>query len=429
MKSARQCALEALSKVSDLKGYSNITLDKILSKNELDSRDTKLATALFYGTLERKITLDYCISVFSKKPPEKMTPVVLNILRMSVYQLLYMDSIPESAAVNEACNLAKANKVTSAAGFVNGVLRSFIRNGSKIPEIKGDDAKKFSIEFSCEEWLCKKLIKQYSKEICADILDTSTGNPPVFIRVNSLKTDEDSLIKAFESYEIDLQKTDVTNCLMLSNGGDLTKTKEFQEGLFHVQDMSSQICAQSLNPTKGDRIADVCSAPGGKAFTMAEIMGDDGLILAMDLHEKRTKLIADGANRLGIKSIDVKAQDASIFNEQLGTFDKVLCDVPCSGFGVIRRKPEIKYKKFEEVKSLPQIQYKILENSSKYVKTGGILIYSTCTLLKEENDDIIEKFLENHSEFEPFDDNYKTTFIPKRNSTDGFFISKIRKIK
>ncbi|MEF9982935.1 MAG: 16S rRNA (cytosine(967)-C(5))-methyltransferase RsmB [Oscillospiraceae bacterium] len=430
MKTSRQCALEALSKVSGSGSYSNITIDKILEKYKLDNRDSRLVTALFYGTLERKITLDYCINAFSKKPTEKMTPMVLDILRMSFYQILYMDTIPTSAAVNEGVNLTKTVGLTSASSFVNGILRSFLRAGGEIPPIKGEPAEVLSIEYSCEKWLCQKLIEEYGEEETRNILDVSTGAPPVFIRVNTTKTTQEKLMESFAEKQIIFETTQVPNCLMITNGGDLIKTDEFEKGLFHVQDMSSQICSQTLNPQKGDEIADVCSAPGGKTFTIAQLIEDTGRVLAMDLHQSRTKLIISGAKRLGLKSVEAMAQDATVFNENLGTFDKVLCDVPCSGFGIIRRKPEIKYKSYEEIKKLPDIQYKILENSSKYLKIGGTLVYSTCTMLKEENEMVVEKFLSNNPNFEPFEkDNYTKTFIPDKKGTDGFFISKIRRVK
>ncbi len=427
-KTARQCVLEALTEVTEASRYSNITLDNILSKNKLELRDKKLASAIFYGTLERKITLDHCINGFSKKPVEKLTPKVLNILRMSLYQILYMDSIPESAAVNEGVKLTRSSGVTSAAGFVNGVLRSFLRSGGKIPPIKGNFAHVLSVKYSCEEWLCKALIEQYSEKTAEDILEVSTGAPPVFIRVNTLKTNDENLIESLDKSGITAKKTSVPHCL-ITESGNLTATNEFKMGLFHVQDMSSQLCCAKLDPQKGERIADVCSAPGGKTFTIAEIMQDSGEIVAMDLHEKRTKLISDGAARLGIGCVNAKASDASKYNPQLGVFDRVLCDVPCSGFGIMRRKPEIKYKTADETKKLPEIQYAILENASKYVKAGGCLIYSTCTILKEENQEIIKKFFCNNKDFEPWDDNYMECLIPQKNGSDGFFICKIRRVK
>ena len=427
-KTARQCVLEALSEVTEASRYSNITLDNILSKNKLDPRDKKLASAIFYGTLERKITLDHCINSFSKKPVEKLTPKVLNILRMSLYQILYMDSIPESAAVNEGVKLTRLSGVTSASGFVNGVLRSFLRAGGEIPEIKGKPEHILSVKYSCAEWLCKELINQYSFETAEKILDVSTGAPPVFIRVNTTKTTDEKLISMLSESGISAKNTAISHCL-ITEGGNLTVTNEFKDGLFHVQDMSSQICSAKLDPKKGERIADVCSAPGGKTFTIAEIMEDSGEIIAMDLHEKRTKLIKDGAQRLGLNCVNAKAADASVYNMELGLFDRVLCDVPCSGFGIMRRKPEIKYKTNSEIKKLPEIQFSILENSSKYVKKGGCLIYSTCTILKEENQDVVNKFLETNKDFEPWDDDYIKTFLPEKDGSDGFFICKIRRVK
>lgn len=428
-KSARQCALEALSKVNEASGYSNITIDAVLKKNNLEKRDSNLAAALFYGTLERKITLDHCINAFSKKTVDKLTPKVRDILRMSLYQIIYMDGIPNNAAVNEGVNLAKTSGVASASGFVNAVLRNFIRAGGEIPEIKGSGDEILSVKYSCSQWLCKRLIEQYGMETAEQIVSTSAEAPPVFIRVNNLKTNDDELIEKLKKYEIEAEKTLLFHCLKVEKAGNLTETEEFQKGLFHVQDMSSQICAKTLDPQKGDRIADVCAAPGGKTFTLCEIMEDEGEIFSMDLHENRTRLIKSGSERLGLKSITAKASDASVYDESLGKFDRILCDVPCSGFGIMRRKPEIKYKNEEDIKKLPEIQYKILENAGRYLKEGGALVYSTCTVLKEENQDVVLKFLENHKDFEAYDEDYIKTFIPEKDGSDGFFICKMRKVR
>ena len=428
-KSARQCALEALSKVNDASGYSNITIDAVLKKNNLDKRDSNLASALFYGTLERKITLDHCINAFSKKPVDKLTPKVRDILRMSLYQIIYMDGIPDNAAVNEGVNLTKISGVSSASGFVNAVLRNFIRAGGEIPNINGNIEEILSVKYSCNQWLCKKLAEQYGIAKAEQILSTSADAPPVFIRVNNIKINDDELIEKLKNYEITAEKTSLSHCIKVEKAGNITETKEFQNGLFHVQDMSSQICAKILDPQKGDRIADVCAAPGGKTFTICEIMEDSGEIMSMDLHENRTRLIKSGAERLGLKSIKTKASDASVYDKSLGEFDRILCDVPCSGFGIMRRKPEIKYKSEEDIKKLPEIQYKILENAEKYLKAGGVMVYSTCTVLKEENECVVKKFLDNHKEFEAYDENYIKTFIPQKDGSDGFFICKMRKVK
>ena len=435
MKTARQIAVEALGKVNRSKGYSNIVIDKALEESGLDLRDAAFATALFYGVLERMLTLDHCIGGFSKTPVEKLTPQVREILRISLYQMLYMDSVPDSAAVNEAVNLTRAMGKASASGFVNGVLRAFLRSGKRVPRMAGSRAEQLSIQYSCPAWLVQLWLDSYGEENAKGILETSLGRPPVYIRVNTLKTTAEQLTARLEEEGAVVRPDEEEeNCLKVSGTGDVTSLAAFEEGLFHVQDKSSQLCTKALDVRPGMRVLDLCAAPGGKTFTIAQRMKGEGEILAMDLYRARASLIAQGAQRLGIGCITAKEGDASRFNSKLGEFDRVLCDAPCSGLGIIRRKPEIKYKNPEELQEIPEIQNKILSNAANYVKEGGILVYSTCTLNPQENEQVVEKFLQEHPQFRPCrlpqslgSSGHMVTLLPHERGTDGFFIASMQR--
>lgn len=437
MKTARQIAVEALGKVNGSKGYSNIVIDKALEQSGLDLRDAAFATALFYGVLERMLTLDHCIAGFSKTPVEKLTPQVREILRVSLYQILYMDSVPDSAAVNEAVNLTRVFRKESAGGFVNGVLRAFLRSGKRVPRMAGSRADQLSVQYSCPAWLVQLWLDSYGEENTEGILKTSLGRPPVYIRANTLKTTADALSSRLEEEGAVVRRDEMEeNCLRVSGTGDVTALPAFQEGLFHVQDKSSQLCVKALDARPGMRVLDICAAPGGKSFTAAQWMHGEGELLAMDLYRARAALVAEGAQRLGIGCITAKEGDASRYNSKLGLFDRVLCDAPCSGLGIIRRKPEIKYKNPEELGEIPQLQYNILSNSANYVKKGGILLYSTCTLNPGENEGVVERFLAEHRDFAPCrlpqslgSSGHTVTLFPHQGDTDGFFISTMERVR
>ncbi len=432
MKNARFLAVELLNKTFMNGGYSNIQLGAGLEKSGLDERDKRLCSAIYYGVIERKITLDYIISQLSKRNAGKIDLTVLNILRTGLYQILYMDNIPDNASVNESVNLAKAFHKKSASGFVNAVLRNFIRN-NKDYAVPRDIFISSGVKYSAPVEFIESLINDYGMEKMNILLSDALEVPPVTVRMNTLKENSSDIMEKLGAEKSDL----IPDCYNLKCG-DLTVLPEFKSGYFHVQDLSSQLCCMALNPTENDKVLDLCSAPGGKAFTMSQLMKNKGEIYAFDLHKKRVDLIKKGAERLGISNIKAMTGDACVFNEKLPEFSKILCDVPCSGMGVIRRKPEIKYKNFAEFENLPEIQYKILENALNYLEIGGELVYSTCTLRKAENDSIIDRLLENHGDIEgvsflenlgePFG-NYKATIFPDYFGSDGFFISKIRKVR
>ena len=428
MSNPRQIAFEALMKTQRDTAFSNLTIDGALSKSNLDTRDKSFVSNLFYGVIERQLTIDYQLSRYLSKPLKKLKPEVLTILRLGAYQILFMDKVPDSAAVNESIKLSKKNGASYASGLINAVLRKVSLNGVVLPE-NNDSADFLSVKFSCPCWLVEKWIREYGYEDTAAFLESSVGSADTFIRVNTTKISDDELVDILIAEGVECEKTYNDHTLKISlKGHDIEKLDSFIKGYYHVQDIASQLCAKALNAKENDIVFDLCSAPGGKAYTVAETMNDNGRVLCFDIYENRVKLIVSGAKRLGLGSIEGRVGDASVYNAELGLADKVLCDVPCSGLGIIRRKPEIKYKSEAELADLPDIQYAIIDNASKYVRKGGRLIYSTCTLSKAENEDIVAKFLENHSDFKSaplFSDggSCTITLMPHKNQSDGFFIA------
>ncbi|MDE5771544.1 MAG: 16S rRNA (cytosine(967)-C(5))-methyltransferase RsmB [Ruminococcus sp.] len=434
MANPRHMAVKLLCKTFSEGSFSNIQLNSGLKNSDLDERDKKLCSAIYYGVIERKIYLDYVIRQFSSRPPEKLDDIVLNILRSGIYQILFMDNVPDSAAVNESVRLAKKFGKTSASGMINAVLRNFIRNGKTVALPK-DKIYAYSVKYSAPPELVGSLVNDYGWELADNLLSDALGSPPVTVRMNTLKCSEDEFLDSLG--KIKAEKSGIlSECFMLS-GGDVTATEAFGKGFFHVQDLASQLCCMALAPTENDIVLDICSAPGGKTFTMAQLMNGRGKIMAFDLHEKRVRLIRDGAERLGISNVSASVGDASKYNAELPKFTKILCDVPCSGIGAIRRKPEIKYKDFGDFSGLPEIQYNIAENALNYLDVGGELVYSTCTLRKAENEQVVEKLLSNHPEIEPvrltepLGEKFGSSadIFPCHFGSDGFFIAKFRKVR
>lgn len=418
----RFLAFKILSKIEHDKAYSNIALDNVLSNN--DATSAPFVCNLVYGVIERKITLDFILSQFLSQPLKKLNPQVLTVLRMGTYQLKYMDKVPVSAAVNESVKLVKKIKCAYASGLVNSVLRKiasaeiiFPKTDNKIYDL--------SVAYSCPEGLVTHFVKDYGYEKAEDILKASVGEVPLFLRVNTLKITVEELVDCLKEEGIIAkipQDTDKT--LEVVEGGAVFKTEAYNKGYFHAQDLASQTCIENLAPEKNDIVFDMCAAPGGKSFTMAEMMENQGEIYSFDLYEHKIKLINDGAMRLGINIINAQLGDASVFNKNLPKADKILCDVPCAGLGVIRRKPEIKYKDFGFVDKLCELQYNILNNASMYLKDNGVLMYSTCSLSKKENEEVCRRFLDEHKEFKNAG---FVTMFPYKNLSDGFFFAKLIK--
>ncbi|MBR5826565.1 MAG: 16S rRNA (cytosine(967)-C(5))-methyltransferase RsmB [Clostridia bacterium] len=433
MTNARQIAFEALLKTFKEDSYSNLTLDRFLSKTNIDTRDKSFVSALFYGTIERKLTIDYQLSKYLSKPLKKLKPEVLIILETGAYQILFMDKVPDSAAVNESVKLAKKNGLSFAGGLINAVLRKVASNGILLPDEK-DKVNYLSIKYSCPMEYIELWFNELGEEDTVALLESTIGEADIIIRVNTCKCTPERLMEILESEGIEVSKTYVDNALSLNLcGKDIETLSSFKEGLFHVQDLSCQICCSALGAKEGDTVFDLCSAPGGKAFTVAQHMNNSGTIKCFDLYKSRVELIKKGADRLGLSCVTADVSDASVFNDKIGFADRVLCDVPCSGLGIIRRKPEIKYKSLESLSGLPEIQYNILCNAAKYVKPSGTLVYSTCTLLKQENEDVCRRFLKENDEYysvapaPDMSENKFLTLLPHKNNGDGFFIAAFRR--
>lgn len=439
MKSARQAAFEALLKIQKEGAYSNLVVDAKLKENEhFDERDKAFFSNLVYGTLDRLILIDYNLSMYLNQPVRKLKPELHTILRLGTYQLLFLDKVPSRAAVNESVNLAKVNKSAFAASLVNAVLRRVADNGLRLPEGSENDPDYLAIKYSCPEWLISMWIEAYGFDNAIALAEKALEAAPVVVKVNTLKTTVDDLIwKLAEEGVVAEKSTKFHDSLVLNNTGAVEELLAYQEGLFHAQDFASQICCKALDAKPGETVFDLCSAPGGKTFTIAQSMQNTGCVRAFDIYQSRVELIKNGAKRLGLDNVYTYLSDATIFNENYGMADRVLCDVPCSGLGIIRRKPEIRFKKSAEIDNLPEIQYSILCNATKYLKDGGRLVYSTCTLNPKENDEICNRFLEEHPEFEAvkvlpelrrYSENDKyLTLMPHLHSTDGFFVAAFQK--
>ena len=420
MRTPRHITVLALCRVEQQEAWSNLALESYFQDSGLDSRDKAFASALFYGVLSRIITLDACLAAHSKTPVNKLDTAVRAILREAVFQLLYMDSVPEHAAVSEAVTLTKRLRRASASGFVNAVLRSFLRSGKKIPLPVSPKEQHLSVKYSCSPELAKMLLDTYGSDTTDLILTDALEAPPVFLRVNTLKATDDELINLLAAHDIAAEPdTVIPHCLRVQNAGALHTLPEFKQGLFHVQDRSSQLCAKALDVKPGQSIIDVCAAPGGKSFVLAQQMQNSGHLLCCDLYEHRTGLIAGRAKELGVDIIETKTADMTVYLPELGEFDRVLCDVPCSGYGAMRRRPEIKYKSPAEFADLPDLQYKLLETSSHYCKAGGLLLHSTCTLNPTENNAVTQRFLADNPAFSIIE---QSTVLPDKHGGDGFYI-------
>lgn len=417
----RFIAYKILNKIERDKAYSNIAVDAVLNQNEASS--APFVCALVYGVLERKLTLDYYLSQVLTQPIKKLNPQVLTILRMGTYQIKYMDKVPVSAAVNESVKLSKKVKCAFASGLINSVLRKIASIEIKLPSTD-NKIYDLSIAYSCPESLVNHFVNDYGYIKAEEILKASVGAVPVFLRVNTLKITAKELAVLLEQEGIIVKSVGNGTTLEVVEGNAVFKTNAYKKGYFHAQDLASQECIANLAPEKNDVVFDMCAAPGGKSFTMAEMMENQGEIYSFDLYEHKIKLINDGAKRLGIDIINAQIGDASAYNANLPKADKILCDVPCAGLGVIRRKPEIKYKDFQFVDKLCELQYNILNNASLYLKDKGVLMYSTCSLSKKENEEVCKRFLEEHKEFK---NGGFVTLYPHEKHSDGFFFAKLIK--
>ncbi len=425
----RKVALEILNEVELDSAYSNLTINKYVKKYEI--KEAGLLRELVYGVIENKIYIDYVLRQLITKGFNKLDGALVNILRLGVYQMKYLDSIPAYAAVNESVKLSR--KVSSRhSKFINGVLRNYERNMDKIklPNKNKELVKYLSIVYSSEEWMINTWLKEYDVDFVEELLKSSNATPPLTIRVNRLKTTVDELKSRLEEQGFTVTKGNCCEQSLHVLGSQLIYNNPlYDQGLFQIQDESSMIAINTLDPQPGETIIDVCAAPGGKTMFMAEKMNNKGRIIARDIFEHKIKLLESDQKRLGIDIIEPVVFDATQIDEtMINKADRVLCDAPCSGLGVIRRKPEIKYnRKEEEINELSKLQLQILFNASKYVKDKGVLLYSTCTLTSEENEKVVEAFLKDNNSFSYADSKKYVHLYPHIDGTDGFFICKLRK--
>lgn len=422
---ARELAINVLYKVEFGEGYSNVTLDKELNKSDLEPVDKAFASELVYGVLTWKITLDEIIKMYSSIKIKKISPWILNILRTGIYQIVFLDKVPESAAVNESVKLAKQYGHEASSKFVNAILRKIEKNEMEkllayiaTKPILEDEI--ISIVTSHPLWMVDELLKEYDKKFVTELLNANNITPEITLRSNRLKTTRDELYKLLLLKKIDCKKGNLEDSIKVR------KMSDFKGKLFTVQDEAAQLACLKLAPEAGEVVLDACSAPGGKTTYIAEIMENKGKIEAWDIHPHRVRLVEEAAKKLDIDIIHATVHDATIvmpnYKEK---FDKILLDVPCSGLGVIRKKPDIKWtRQPEDFEELMSVQEKILDTCSEYLKSGGRMVYSTCTVLKRENEEQIERFLLTHSDFMLVE---QTKLFPNVNETDGFYIAVLEK--
>lgn len=444
----REIALKTLYKIEKEKAYSNLVLDEMLKINRknINDRDIGLISEIVYGTTTWKLTIDEIIKKYSNIRLKKISDWILNILRMGVYQIVFLDKIPKSAAVNECVNLAKKYGHKSSSNFVNAILRKVEK--SDFEEFFGikDDVERISKSTSMPEWIVKKLLQELDVKEVENICKCSNIKPQVAIRINDLKINRKFIEEKLSEKNIQFDHGIIKDFLVLNKIKNIENMDLFKEGYFTIQDEGAGIIALILEPKENETILDACSSPGGKTTYIAQLMKNKGKICALDIHEHRTKLVEDTAKRLGIDIIETKVQDATIYKEEYKEkFDKILLDVPCLGIGVLKRKPDIKWQREEgDIEEITKIQKQIIENCSKYLKKGGVIIYSTCSILKEENECVIEEFLNNNKEFklekiqiknEKTNNDFFEQYVQKQGymkifqneKSDGFFIAKLIK--
>ena len=433
---ARETALNVLIACRKNGAWSNGVLKEYTQRDRLDSREAALAARLCYGVLQNRARLDFYLAQLLTGRIRDLHPAVHDILYLGLYQILDMDKIPDSAAVNEAVTLAKkyCRKVRSAPGLVNGVLRNAIRSKDTLRE-----PETLSDKYSHPQKLIDLLTAYVGKERLEPMLKANNAAVPMTVQVNTLRTDTESLQTLLQEQGITAHCHPwLADCLVLSGTGNLEQLDAFCKGLFYVQDAAAKLSILSAQLHPGSRVLDCCAASGGKSFAAAIAMQDSGSITSCDIHEHKIALIQKGAERLGLTSVGAQVQDASVFAPQWEQqMDAVIADVPCSGYGIIRKKPDIRYKDPDTMSELPQLQLAILENQSRYVKPGGVLMYSTCTLVRKENEGVVEKFLKAHPEFTPEPLTLPTVFptnttgmltlVPGQFDTDGFFICRLRR--
>ncbi len=433
---ARETALTALMACRQKDAWSNAVLKDYIARDKLDGREAALASRLCYGVLQNRMKLDFYLKQLLTGKLRDLHPVVRDILHLGLYQLLEMDKIPESAAVNESVALGKKYcKNPKAASLINGVLRNAVRRQSELLRPTS-----FEEKYSHPSELISLLKGSLPKGTLEGMLRADNESPATVVQVNTLKITTESLLNQLAQEGVTAEKFSwLSDCLVLKNTGNLEKLPSFRSGLYYVQDPAARLAVECAGlPREGAKVLDCCSAPGGKSFAAAIAMGGKGKITSCDIHPHKLPLIQKGAERLGMENITTCHQNGSEFRpEWEGAFDTVICDVPCSGLGIIRKKPDIRYKDLTELENLPALQLAILMNQARYVRPGGVLIYSTCTVLKRENEEVLAAFLSKNDEYSleplklpgvfPENTNGMLILIPGQYDTDGFFISRLRR--
>ncbi len=436
---ARDAAVKALLCVQEEGGYSNIVLEELLSSTSLAAQDRALASRQLYGVTERRLTLDHLLNKTSTTPVKKMDPVIREILRVGAYQLVYMDKIPPFAAINEAVRQTRSFGAGRLSGFVNGVLRRVSSEWDELLAQLPQTDKGLEIRFSLpREWI-RAWRDAYGEEVMQGLLAHLNEAPPSYIRVNTLMTTAEALCERFKAHGITCRAVErLPNAYEVSPASALHTLPKELETHYYFQDVASQWSCLALGAQPDERIADLCAAPGGKTMTVAQYMGNRGAVTAGDIHEHKCRALSQRVERYGATCIQVRLRDASLPppTDEWGAFDRVLCDVPCSGMGVVRRKPEIRYKQAESFSDLPALQLKILEQGAAMVRPGGVLQYSTCTLRPEENEQVTAAFLAAHPEFKPralpleacfaasgTAPSHEITLFPHLHGSDGFYIA------
>ncbi|WP_010530489.1 16S rRNA (cytosine(967)-C(5))-methyltransferase RsmB [Lentibacillus jeotgali] len=442
----REAIVELLVRIERDSGFSHLLIDHEIKSRSIPSKDEALMTEIVYGTIQRKLTLDYYLDAFvdTKK---KIKPWVRMLLRMSVYQMHFLDRVPDHAIIHEAVEIAKHRGHKGIASFVNGVLRSMQRKGAPDTDAIESKAKQLAIETSHPEWLVKRWIDMYGYDMTRDMCDANLARKPLSVRVQPLKISRRQAMDELHELGFETRPSDFSGQGIIVDQGNILRTRLFEEGYVTIQDQSSMLVTEMLNAEPGMSVLDACSAPGGKVTHTAEKMQNKGSICAYDLHAKKAEQINHKAAELDLTIIDANAGDARKLLEkhEKGSFDRILIDAPCSGLGVIRGKPDIKYNKTEnDIYRLAQIQTDILENVAPLLKRGGLLIYSTCTVDKTENDEVAANFLTQNPEFmldraffeqlpsmiqhSPGHSEIGLQLFPQTFSTDGFFLTRIKRV-
>ncbi len=432
----RHAAYNSLLRLEKESRYSNLETDLTLKKEALSPKDRRLYTLLVYGVIERRVTLDYVLDQFSKKPMGDLDLEVRCLLRLAAYQILFCDRIPESAAVNESVKIAK-NVRASAAGYVNGVLRSLCvgKDGIRYPEKDKDPIAWLSVKYGYPQEMCRLFVRDHGMERTSSIFAAFEMQDYLTLRTNTLKITRDMLAERLAERGIESKKTPYSP-YGLRVKASVSDLAELDEGMCFVQDEASQLCAMVLGAKAGETVIDTCACPGGKSFSLAMEMQNEGRLYSFDLHANKLSLVQKGADKLGITIIETACRSGAVyFPELLETADRMLMDLPCSGLGVMAKKPDLRFKNPEDIKRLPEVQYAILVNSARYLKKGGRMVVSTCTLAKAENEELIHRFLAENKDFSavPFTvGGLEATegmlqLYPDIHGTDGFFIALLEK--